>query len=79
MIYMSAGLEQKFFITKKGKEDCGCFIVLFYGFFLSKSKPTMAIAMIIAITAAAIPIVRADIVARPLQVQRLALVLLVAS
>ena len=37
----------------------------FYGFFLSKSKPTMAIAMIIAITAAAIPIVRSDVVARP--------------
>jgi hypothetical protein len=37
----------------------------FYGFFLSKSKPTMAIAMIIAMTAAANPIVRPDIVARP--------------
>ena len=37
----------------------------FYGFFLSKSMPTMAIAMIIAITAATIPIVRPDIVARP--------------
>ncbi len=40
-------------------------LLLFYGFFLSKSKPTMAIAMIIAITAAAIPIVRSDAVARP--------------
>jgi hypothetical protein len=36
----------------------------FYGFLLSKSKPTMAIAMIITITATAIPIVRPDIVAR---------------
>ena len=35
-----------------------------YGFFLSKSKPTMAIAIIIAITATAIPIVRSDAVAR---------------
>jgi len=35
----------------------------FYGFFLSKSKPTMAIAIIIAMTATAIPIVRPDIVA----------------
>ncbi len=34
------------------------------GFFLSKSKPTMAIAMIIAITAPAIPIVMSDTVAR---------------
>ena len=39
-------------------------VVGFYGFFLKMSKPTMAIAIIMAITAAAIPIVRADIVAR---------------
>jgi len=37
----------------------------FYGFFLSKSKPTMAIAIIIAMTATAIPIVKPDIVANP--------------
>ncbi|MGA3060104.1 MAG: hypothetical protein ABSD92_07000 [Candidatus Bathyarchaeia archaeon] len=41
------------------------FIVLFYGFFLIKIKPTMAIAMIMAITATAIPIIRPDIVASP--------------
>ena len=51
---------------KKGKE--GFLVVLlfwFYGFFLSKSKPTMAIAMIITITAATIPIVRLDCDAKP--------------
>jgi hypothetical protein len=48
---------------KKGKVDF--LVARFYGFFLIMSKPTMAIAMIIAITAAAIPIVRPDIVARP--------------
>jgi hypothetical protein len=36
----------------------------FYGFFLTNTKPTMAIAIIMAITAAAIPIVRPDIVAK---------------
>jgi high-affinity nickel permease len=35
----------------------------FYGFFLSMSKPTIAIAMIMAIAAATIPMVRPDIVA----------------
>ena len=35
----------------------------FYGFLLSRSKPTIAIAMIMAIIATAIPIVRPDIVA----------------
>ena len=38
---------------------------MFYGFFLIKIKPTMAIAMIMAITATAIPIIRPDIVASP--------------
>ena len=53
---------------KTKKRERGIVVVLllcFYGFFLSKSKPTMAIAMIIAIITAAIPIVRPDIVARP--------------
>ncbi len=39
-------------------------IVLVYGFFLSKSKPTIAIAMIIAITPAAMYVSRSVVVAR---------------
>jgi len=45
-----------FLKTKKGER--GIVVVLlfcFYGFFLSKSKPTMAIAMIITIITATIP------------------------
>jgi len=38
-------------------------LCVFYGFFLSMSKPTMAIAMIMAITATAIPSIRSDVVA----------------
>jgi uncharacterized membrane protein YccF (DUF307 family) len=40
-------------------------LLCFYGFFLSKSNATMAIAMIITIITATIPYVRADIVAKP--------------
>lgn len=50
------------FKTKKGKMDfwlCG-----FYGCFLSMSNPTMAIAMIIAMAAAAMYVIRSVVVAR---------------
>jgi Ca2+-dependent lipid-binding protein len=40
---------------KKGKEFVVVLLCCVYGFFLSKSKPTMAIAMIITITATTIP------------------------
>ena len=38
-------------------------MLVFYGLFLSSSKPTMAIAMIIAITPTAMYIIRSDVVA----------------
>ena len=59
-----AGLtfSQKILKIKKKKRDV-CFIVWLYGFFLSKIKPTMAIAMIIAITATYVPF-RSDVVAK---------------
>ena len=52
-----------FFWTKKG--ESGFLLCCFYGFFLSKSMPTIAIAMRITITAAAMPMVRLDCDARP--------------
>jgi hypothetical protein len=52
--------------TKKGERWIVVALLFwFYGFFLSRSKPTMAIAMIIAITATEIPIVKPVIVAKP--------------
>jgi len=54
------------FKTKKGEREIVVVLLFcFYGFFLSKSKPTMAIAMIITITAAVIPSSTVDVVARP--------------
>jgi hypothetical protein len=47
--------------TKKGKRDR--LLLAFYGLFLSSSKPTMAIAMIIAITPIAMYIARSVVVA----------------
>ena len=57
IIYLAEPLGIRFFIApslrlKKGKDLRSCF--LHYGFFLSMSMPTMAIAMIIAMAATAV-------------------------
>jgi hypothetical protein len=54
---------QLIFKTKKRERWIVVLFVFIYGFFLSKSRPTIAIAMIITIMTAAIPSVRSDAVA----------------
>ena len=57
-------IEQKILIAKKNKKERDFFGLIVYGRFLSRSNPTMAMAMIIATTPIAMYIIRSVVVAK---------------